>query len=159
MAKIHEIRKQITIDASSEKLWEVIADHEGMVEWAKEVAAVTVITKGSPDPMGVGLHRTVKFKDKNLPVIAEEILVFNAPKDLHYTLYKGIPGLKKHMGKMRIDPINDNQSVLHWDVDFEFKRFHPIAAFVPKLIKTFSKSLEETLDQLKHFVEQGEALA
>lgn len=153
MNERHEIRVSIEIDKTAARIWERVSDHEHTGTWVEAVKEVTLLRPGTPSN-GLGAIRIVRFKP--LHWFYEEITYFDAPHAFHYVLFKGMPGLASHLGKVIVDDLGDDRSRLRWEVDFVFKPYHPFRLLVPAFLREFEGVLKAGLESLKAQLESVE---
>jgi len=99
-------------DVPPAKLWEVVRDHEGLSDW---LGARVRVLAGRGDG-GVGTVRRVEVG--RLLRLDEEVVGFTPPRSLVYRIVRGLPGLRYHLGEMRVRPAGDGGpgSELWWEV-------------------------------------------
>lgn len=148
----YQIRTSCDINVAADKVWSRVSDHEATPSWVKEVKKVTLSHIGTPKN-GVGAERVVVFKPRMWSTIYEKITHFDEPHEFHYVLYKGMPGLVSHLGKVIVDDLGVDRCRLRWEVDFEFKTIHPFALIAPSFVKQFEDVLQAALLNLKRQVE------
>lgn len=78
-----------TVDLPLAHVWEVLADHEGMTQWAPGLNA-TLEREGSPERNGVGAVRRISSPGP-APAIVEEITAFEPQRRLDYRALSGVP--------------------------------------------------------------------
>lgn len=110
---MHRIEVSERIQATPERVFSIVADHEGMKRWAG-VREVVRRRPGAPDPNGEGAIRTVRAFGL---VIDERITVFKPGERLEYTVIEGAP-LRDHAGEVVLTPDGDGTRVT-WSVRFE----------------------------------------
>jgi uncharacterized protein YndB with AHSA1/START domain len=119
-----------------ERLFEVLADHEGMRSWTG--ADVTVIA--GPGDGGLGTMRRVKIGPLT---IDEEVVFFDPPHRFIYRIVRGLP-VKYHQGEVRVSPWGDGGSELHWDITL----VSSIPGVVPAIAATLGPGLNRALRKL-----------
>jgi Polyketide cyclase / dehydrase and lipid transport len=154
MTIARQIRVSTEIGVPPEAVWARISAHEDTPGWVPAVKRVTLIRDGQPHN-GVGAIRTVAFKPALWTEISEKITHFDPPHEFHYELFKGMPGLKAHLGKLIVDEAGSNRSRLRWEVNFVFRTFHPFRLFVPSFVKSFERVLIDGLGTLKNQLESA----
>ena len=102
------------IEAPPERVFDIVADHEGMVRWSG-AREVVLRHPGYPAPNGVGATRVVRMRGL---AIEEEIVSYDPPKRIEYRLVAGLP-VRDYVGEVSIEP-DGAGSRLTWRV-----RFHP----------------------------------
>ena len=110
---MHRIEVSERIAATPERVFSVVADHEGMKRWAG-VREVVLRRPGAPDPNGEGAVRTVRAFGV---VVDERITVFKPGERLEYTVIEGGP-LRNHAGEVVLTPDGDGTRVT-WAVRFD----------------------------------------
>ncbi|MGY8802846.1 MAG: SRPBCC family protein [bacterium] len=121
-------------NASPEAVWEIYVDHAKWSEWAG-VGPSRLVTEGSPDRNGVGAVRG--FSAGTL----EEVLSFDAPKRMTYTLVGGLFPIKNHLGEVTLAADGDG-TLLRWRCEFESKIPGLGGLFRRMITKTFTGGLE-----------------
>jgi uncharacterized membrane protein len=144
----HEIRVGVEIAAPQATVWERVSEHEDTPSWVDAVKSV-IITRPGATPNGVGAIRVVKFKPLLWTTIHEEITRFEAPHTFEYVLFKGMPGLVSHLGRVSVDDLPQDRSRLRWEVDFGFRTVHPFRPFVPSFLRDFEGVLAGAVANLK----------
>jgi hypothetical protein len=138
MARAAEILVSCDIAAPPSVVWAHVSDHERTPEWVHAVKDVQLSREGTPRN-GVGAIRVVTFRPRLWTTIYEEIVHFRAPQTFHYVLFKGMPGLDSHRGKIMVDDLGEGRCRLRWEVNFVFKRLHPFAFFAPLFLREFNR--------------------
>ncbi|WP_375492315.1 SRPBCC family protein [uncultured Jatrophihabitans sp.] len=88
-----------TVSVPVETVWSVLADHEGMRNWAPGVGA-RVTKAGSDERNGLGAVREISAP-LPVPAIVEEITEFAPPHRLAYRALAGIP-LRNYRGDVEL---------------------------------------------------------
>lgn len=156
MSQAHSIRVSSEITAPPNAVWERVSEHEDTPSWVAAVKRVTLSRAGQPRN-GVGAIRVVQFRPLLWTTIHEEIIHFEAPRAFHYVLFKGMPGLESHLGKVIVEDLGAGRSRLRWEVDFVFKRWHPFVLFLPSFLRQFEGVLRNAVSELKTQLEQGKS--
>jgi hypothetical protein len=86
-------------------------------------------------------------------MVYERITLFDPPREFNYVLCKGMPGLDHHLGKVIVDTLTPEQSEVRWEIDFEFRSYHPFNLIVPNFKKIFEKEIDEAVLELKRQME------
>jgi hypothetical protein len=154
MTSARQIRVSIEIGAPPEAVWARVSMHEDTPSWVAAAKRVTLIRDGMPHN-GVGAIRTVAFKPVLWPEISEKITHFDPPREFHYVLFKGMPGLKAHLGKLIVDEVGKGRSRMRWEVDFVFGAFHPFRLLVPSFLKSFERVLMNAVEALRNQLESA----
>jgi uncharacterized protein YndB with AHSA1/START domain len=106
--------KTVTIDTSADYVWELITDYKKMPKWFKGARKVT-----SPDAprTGVGTRRHVS---PGGPLVMEEVIThWEDAKLFGYSVRKGIPGLKKHQGLIKLTPLGKQRCEVTYETSLE----------------------------------------
>jgi uncharacterized protein YndB with AHSA1/START domain len=131
------------IAAPREKVWALLADHEGMKRWAP-VREVIRRRPGAPDPDGEGAIRTIRASGL---VIEERITAFKPGERLEYTLVEGAP-IRDHAGDVVLTPDGEGTRIT-WTV-----RFRPLIPGTGWLLeRLLRKGLEQSLEGLRQMAE------
>ncbi len=109
---MHRIEVSQRIAASREKIWTLLADHEGMKRWSA-VREVVRRRQGAPDPNGEGAIRTVRAFGM---VVDERITAFKPGERMEYVLVEGAP-IRDHSGEVVLLPDGAGTRVV-WRVSF-----------------------------------------
>jgi hypothetical protein len=148
MTSSHEIRVSIDIDAPQAVVWGRVSDHEETPSWVDAAKRVTLTQSGTPRN-GVGAVRVVQYKPALWSTIHERITRFEAPQAFDYVLFKGMPSLASHLGRISVDDLGQDRSRLNWDVDFVFRTVHPFRLFLPSFLRQFEAVLKAAVANLK----------
>jgi uncharacterized protein YndB with AHSA1/START domain len=132
-----------SIAAPREKIWALLADHEGMKKWAP-VREVIRRRAGAPDPDGVGAIRTVRASGM---AVDERITAFKPGERLEYTLVEGAP-IRDHAAEIVLTPDGDGTRVV-WSV--HFRPLVPGTGWL--LARMLRGGLERSLDGLRRRAE------
>jgi hypothetical protein len=151
----HRARAGAEIAAPQAAVWERISEHEDTPSWVDEAKRVTLTREGAPERNGLGAIRVVEFKPRLWTTIHEEITRFEPPHTFEYVLFKGMPGLRDHLGRLVVDDLGDERSRLRWEVDFEFRTVHPFRPLVPSFVRDFEGVLQKAVENLKGQLEDG----
>lgn len=89
--------------ASPERVWSALTDHEGMAKWTG--ADVKIVARG--DENGVGTVRRVSMGGLR---IDEEVVYADAPRRLVYRIVRGLP-VSFHRGEILVEPRGDKTEV------------------------------------------------
>ncbi len=154
MSKSASIRVSTDISAPQGAVWERVCQHEDTASWVAAVKAVTLTREGTPRN-GLGAIRVVQFKPALWTDIHEEITAWNPPHSFEYVLFKGMPGLLSHLGRVSVEAVAPDRSRLHWDVDFVFRTWHPFRLVLPSFLRDFEAVLTAAGQNLKAQLEAG----
>lgn len=87
------------VDAPPETVWDVISDHAHMANWTPYRKS-TLERPGTTHPNGVGAIRSLHLLG---PPTREQVLSFDPPRCLRYTLLSGLP-FDDYVGEVRVEP-------------------------------------------------------
>jgi len=132
-----------SIAAPREKIWALLANHEGMKKWAP-VREVIRRCAGAPDPDGVGAIRTVRASGM---AVDERITAFKPGERLEYTLVEGAP-IRDDAAEIVLTPDGDGTRVV-WSV--HFRPLVPGTGWL--LARVLRGGLERSLDGLRRCAE------
>ena len=132
-----------SIAAPREKIWALLANHEGMKKWAP-VREVIRRRAGAPDPDGVGAIRTVRASGM---AVDERITAFKPGERLEYTLVEGAP-IRDDAAEIVLTPDGDGTRVV-WSV--HFRPLVPGTGWL--LARALRAGLERSLDGLRRCAE------
>lgn len=90
-----------TVNRTSEHVWEVLVDHEGMSSWGPGLA-VSLQTEGTPERNGLGAVRKISAPGP-MPAIVEEVVAFVPNKTFGYRALAGVP-FKNYGGTVTLTP-------------------------------------------------------
>jgi uncharacterized protein YndB with AHSA1/START domain len=139
-----EIVLEQDVAAEPRRVWELVANHEGMKKWMP-VREVVRRRPGSPDPDGVGAVRTIRGSGL---VIEERITAFKPPERLEYVLIEGAP-VRDHHGEVLLEPRAGGGTHVRWRV-----RFRPLVPGTGWLLeRMLRRALERGLEGLKRRAE------
>ncbi len=97
-------------------VWDEYTNHVGWADWGG-MGSARLEREGDPVPNGVGCVRVLG----PAPFAAyEEILSFEPPKRMTYTLLKGGIPIRNHFGEVCFEPDGDGTRIL-WTCRFESK--------------------------------------
>jgi uncharacterized protein YndB with AHSA1/START domain len=105
-----EVAREILIAAPRNRVWEILADHEGMTEWfpAREVI---LRRRGAPDPNGVGAVRVARLLGF---AVEEWITAFKPEERMEYGLTAGAP-VRDHRAEVVLSTV-DGETRVTWSV-------------------------------------------
>lgn len=121
-----------------ERLFAVLADHEGMSDWTG--ARVNVVA-GPPDG-GVGTVRRIHARGLSLD---EEVTYLDPPRRMVYRIVRGLPGLRFHRGEVLVEPWGRTGSQLTWDILVD----SPVPGLARAVIATIKPALRVGLSNLR----------
>lgn len=155
MKPTHEVHVQREIAAPAEAVWDRVSNHSETHTWVLP-ARVRLLSPGDPGPNGLGAIREVSFPDRALwTTILETVTRFEPPRTFSYTITRGMPGLRDHLGTLAVEPLGSDRSRLTWHVDFVFSPWHPMGWFARPFTRTFGRVLDEALAEIARQMESG----
>jgi uncharacterized protein YndB with AHSA1/START domain len=121
------------VKAPVERVWALLADHEGMSGWAPGMK-VELERAGLDDRNGVGAVRRIRTP---LPryAIVEEIVGFEPQRRLAYKALAGVP-LKNYLGEVELHR-TDGGTRIDWTISGESR----VRALDGVAVKTISRTL------------------
>jgi catechol 2,3-dioxygenase-like lactoylglutathione lyase family enzyme/uncharacterized protein YndB with AHSA1/START domain len=146
----HAVRGRVHIDADVQKVWDVIADHEGMTKWSG-FSPVSVVRDGDPERNGYGSERRMQGPP-GVGVVVEQVIATHAPDSVRYRTIRGSPFVC-HQGEIRLAG-KENATDLNWTIRFRSR--------IPGLGWLFRRVLASRLNamltrQLKPYIESMQA--
>ena len=141
----HRIECKVSISAPIDKVWSVLADHEGMAAWSG-FDPVTVVQPGAPDRNGYGAERRMRGP---AGTVVEQVVGWEPPRLLRYRVVKGSPFVC-HQGEIRLTPAG-SATELQWVI-----RFRPRLLGTGRLLRGLLARLVRTAltERLKPLVER-----
>ncbi len=97
-----------TVSAPIDTVWEVLADHEGLSNWAPGISA-TLTSSGATDRNGVGAVRRIKGP-LPMPAIVEEVTAFEPGRRLTYKALAGVP-LRNYHGDVVLEAADGGTAI------------------------------------------------
>lgn len=89
-----------TVSAPIDAVWKVLADHEGLSNWAPGITAA-LTSPGLPDTNGVGAVRRISTS-LPMPPIVEEVTAFEPGRRMAYKAIAGMP-LRNYHGDVVLE--------------------------------------------------------
>jgi hypothetical protein len=148
----HAVHISTDIDAPQAIVWDRISAHEETPGWIDAVKRVTLAESGTPRN-GLNAVRIVEFKPALWSTIHERITLFEPPHAFEYVLFKGMPALVSHLGRLTAEDLGAGRSRLTWDINFVFRSFHPFRPFLPSILRQFETMLKAGTTNLKRQLE------
>lgn len=145
--------RQVAINASKEKVWEVLADFSGAANWAPTILESRSTTEANG---GVGAERTCKHE--KMGNIVERIVAWEDGRSLSYDVVKGLPFPMKSMNLIwSVNAAEDNAMV---SAAMEFRMgMGPLGALPALMARPMMrKEMQVSLAGLKQYVETGEVV-
>jgi uncharacterized protein YndB with AHSA1/START domain len=110
------IRVEKLLHAPAERVFDVLADHEGYVRFPG-VKSATLTRTGTAERNGVGAVRQI---DLGAARFEEEIVAFERPNLLEYRIIRSRPPIEHELGRLRFTPRPDGVEVI-WTSTFRVK--------------------------------------
>lgn len=140
MARVAKVRFTRQVNAPPEVVWEVLADHRGMPEWAPPRKA-ELEREGVPAPNGLGAIRVLHAVG---PPIREEVTTFEPPRVFEYKALSGIPA-RNYRGRVVLEPSAAGTHV-DWSVSLT-PRLPGIHLVVKQVIAALIKGLAKEAEK------------
>ena len=131
---MQEVEVSHRYDAPPQAVWDVYTDHARWSEWAGTPGS-RLTKQGSPDPNGTGAVRAF------VGGLREEVLDFEPPKRMTYTVTAGLFPVKDHLGEVRFEPDGDGTRIV-WRCRFESKIPGLGGLLRRVVVSSFTKALE-----------------
>ena len=130
-----EVKRQIA--GAPQQVFDAYTDHVSWSEWAG-FGPARLAREGVPAPNGVGCVRVI---GPALTAAHEEILSFEPPKRMTYTIVKGFPVIRNHFGEVDFEP-RDGGTLVTWRCRFE-SRVPLLGGLIrAALIRAFTRALD-----------------
>ncbi len=144
----HAVHGSVRIDADIQKVWKIMADHEGMAHWCG-FSPISVTREGDLERNGYGSERRMQGPP-GIGVVVEQVVGAQAPHSLRYRVIQGSPFLC-HQGEIRLTE-KGKVTVLDWTIRFRSR--------IPGLGWLFRRIIAGKLGdvlarQLKPYIEAG----
>lgn len=115
-----QIQKKAILIAPVERVWEVIANHQGMTEWVPMIKEVHLVTPDTEGAWGEGCERHCQFGPD---LLKEKIVHWDPPYGYAYAI-GDMHLVRDHVGYIQLIPTGDKTEVI-WT-----QYFHPNGNFV-----------------------------
>jgi uncharacterized protein YndB with AHSA1/START domain len=112
---VQQVRVSQDYDAPPERVWACYTDHRGWTRWAR-LGRVTLAREGQPTADGVGCIRAITTLGFT---VQEEVLVFEPPRRMVYTLTRGAVPIRNHQGEVLCEPLPGDRTRLTWRCQFD----------------------------------------
>ena len=143
--------RQVAIDASMERTWEVLADFGGVANWAPTISESHSTTEANG---GVGAERTCKHE--KMGDIEERIVAWEEGRSLSYDVIEGLPFPMKSLNNTwSVSAAGDNAIV---SLVMEVRMGPGLLGSLPALMARLPmrKEMQVSLAGLKQYVETSE---
>ena len=146
--------QQVAIDASREKVWEILADFSGVANWAPTISESRSTTEANG---GVDAERSCEHE--KMGTIYERIVAWEEGRSLSYDVIEGLPFPMKSLNNIWEVRAHGDGALVTLTMDFGMK-LGPFG-FLPAIMarRPMSKEMRVTLAGLKQYVETGEVVA
>ncbi len=111
---MYEVEVRRRFSATPQEVWDVYTDHAGWSAWAR-IAPSKLIREGAPDRNGTGAVRRL---GPGPAAADEEVIDFEPPKRMTYTVIRGLLPIRNHLGEVTFEPDGDGTLVV-WRCRFE----------------------------------------
>ena len=149
-----KIVRQVAINASKEKVWEVLADFGSVSNWAPTISKSRSTTEANG---GVGAERTCEHE--KMGTLVERIVAWEDGRSLSYDVTKGLPFPMKSMINSWSVSVEGDKVIV--SLAMEFRMGMGLFGALPGLMARLPmrKEMQVSLAGLKQYVESGEAVA
>lgn len=137
----HHVCTSANIAAPIDVVWAILADHRRYNEWAA-MSNSTLEREGVLDPDGVGAIRVLGTG----PVVSrEEVVVFDPPHHLAYTLLSGLP-ISNYRADVELVDYHGVRTLVTWRGSFDAARGlgRLMVAFLHVVLSDFTRRLAKT---------------
>ena len=149
-----ELRTEIEIDASPERVWEVLADFGGVSNWAPTITESRSLTEANE---GVGAERTCDHV--KMGTLEERIVDWEEGERYAYIVTKGLPMPMKSLKNDWSTASANGATRVDLKMVFETK-FGPLGRMMEAMLlrRMMRKEMAITLAGLKYHVETGKTV-
>ena len=145
--------RQIAINASKEKVWEVLADFSGAANWAPTILESRSTTEANG---GVGAERTCKHV--KMGNIEERIVAWEDGRSLSYDVIKGLPFPMKSLNNTWAVSTLGDGALVTLTMDFGMK-LGPLGLLAALMARPpMRKEMGVSLAGLKQYVEKAKVV-
>lgn len=146
--------QQVAVDASREKVWEVLADFSAVANWAPTISESRSTTEANG---GVGAERGCEHE--KMGTIHERIVAWDEGHSLSYDVIDGLPFPMKSLNNVWEVRTQGDGALVTLTMDFTMKMgpFGLLPALMAR--RPMNKEMRVTLAGLKQYVETGEIVA
>jgi uncharacterized protein YndB with AHSA1/START domain len=114
LARVSELRLQQDFPVSAERLYDALADQEGMSAWMG--SKITVRERGAS-----GLVGTVRRIHLGPASFDERIVEAQRPSRIVYRICSPVPLLAHHRGELQIEALGERASRVTWRVELALR--------------------------------------
>jgi uncharacterized protein YndB with AHSA1/START domain len=134
----HHVSATGNIAAPIDVVWAILADHRRYHRWGF-MARSELEREGVPDPDGVGAIRVL---GTGTSVSREEIVAFEPPTHLGYTLLSGLP-VRRYRADVRLTDYHGVRTLVTWSGEFDAMPGlgRPMVAFLHIVLVEFVRRL------------------
>jgi Polyketide cyclase / dehydrase and lipid transport len=151
-APVLKVSKQVTIDASTDKVWEAVKNFDGLNTWHPAVAKDEIVTGKNNVP---GAERMLTLKDGG--TIKEKLLGFDAKgHSFKYAIIEGVLPVSSYTSTLQVKAAGKGKSTVTWSGSFKRKNTGPNPAANENdetATNTIGGVYQSGLDNLKKMVE------
>jgi uncharacterized protein YndB with AHSA1/START domain len=134
---VQHVQVQRHIAGAPQAVFDAYTDHVSWAEWAG-IGPARLAREGVPAPNGVGCIRVLGPASS---AAHEEILSFEPPKRMTYTIAKGFPLIRDHFGEVDFEPEGDGTRIT-WRCRFESRVPFLGGVIARVLTRMFGKALD-----------------
>ncbi len=150
-----KVSKQVTIDASADKVWATIKDFDGLDKWHPALASDKIVAGKNNE---VGAERLLTLKGGG--TIKEKLLAFDDKRhSMRYAILEGVLPVSDYTSTITVASAGNDRSTVTWSGSFKRKDTSdkPAAdANDEAATKTMSGVYQAGLDNLKKMLEPGQ---
>ena len=148
------ITRQVRIDASKEKTWEVLADFGAVANWAPTILQSHSTTEANG---GVGAERTCEHE--KMGWLVERITAWDEGSSLSYDVVEGLPFPMKSLNNVWSVRADGVGAVVTVTMDFRMG-LGPLGALPTLMARVMMrKEMAVSLAGLKQYTETGQVVA
>jgi len=116
-APVLNVSKEVTIDASADKVWNQIKNFDGLGTWHPAVATDAIVSGKNNE---VGAVRLLTLKDGG--TIKEKLLAYDAAKhSFKYSILEGVLPVSDYTSTVAVTSVGNDKSKVTWSGSFKRK--------------------------------------
>lgn len=116
-AKNLKVHEEVSIDAPSAKVWEIVSNFNDLGAWHPAVKTTEIVTGENNK---VGAERLLTLQDGG--TIKEKLLKYNAKaKTFKYSIIEGVLPVTSYVSSVTVKQVGKNKSIVVWDGTFKRK--------------------------------------